>query len=231
MRILIIVTYFSYTSALASNYKFVPPYYNDPRIHNLGNTGLGGRIHAYFAPYATKIIDKLRYDNVDLRKEFLNFYTNYYYKKYNHKPKIIDLCCGVGISTHESAIGIDTSPDMINRAKKLYPNRFVIANAEHYGAINEFDVATIMFSLHEMPSYGYKNVVKNAKYISQNEVLIMDISPTYKPSKLMLSGEPYLENYKKNINCYLKSEGFKSVNLIENHVTLWHYKQKIKNKK
>ena len=32
-------------------------YYYDPRIHNFGNIGLGGRIHSLLAPYATKLID------------------------------------------------------------------------------------------------------------------------------------------------------------------------------
>ena len=44
-----------------------------------------------------------------------------------------------------------------------------------------------------------KKIVLNAKRIAKNEVLIMDISPNYKPSSLMLSGEPYLINYKRNI--------------------------------
>jgi ubiquinone/menaquinone biosynthesis C-methylase UbiE len=204
------------------------PYYNNPNIHNFGNVGLGGKFHAYLAPYATKLIDKVRYNNIDLRQELLKTYDKYYYNTYNRKAKIVDLCCGVGMSTHNSALGIDTSPEMINRAKKLHKNRFIIGNAEYYGATNEFDVSTIIFALHEMPSYGYKNVIKNAKYISRNEILVMDISPNYTPSKIMLSGEPYLENYKKNIDNYLKSENFKSINLIDNHVTLWHYKNEIK---
>ena len=51
----------------------------------------------------------------------------------------------------------------------------------------------------------------------------MDISPNYKPSKLMLSGEPYLINYKKNIDALLKLENFKYFELIPKHVSLWHY--------
>ena len=41
-----------------------------------------------------------------------------------------------------------------------------------------------MFSLHEMPKHAQK-IISNAKRIAKNEVLIMDISPNYKPSKLM----------------------------------------------
>ena len=96
------------------------PYYNNPNIHNFGNVGLGGKFHAYFAPYATKLIDKVRYNNIDLRQELLKTYDKYYYNTYNRQAKIVDLCCGVGMSTHPLGIGIDTSPEMIDRAKNLW---------------------------------------------------------------------------------------------------------------
>ena len=82
-----------------------------------------------------------------------------------------------------------------------------------------------MFSLHEMPKHAQKKIVLNAKRIAKNEVLIMDISPNYKPSSLMLSGEPYLINYKRNIESLLKLQDFKTIELIPNHVSLWHYEK------
>ena len=41
------------------------PYYYDRRIHNLGNIGFSGMIHAESALLSTKIIDKIRYNNID----------------------------------------------------------------------------------------------------------------------------------------------------------------------
>lgn len=213
-------------------------YYNDPRIHNFGNTGLGGKIHAFMAPYATKMIDSTRYNNIDLRQYILSNYDNYYYSKYKNHPYTIDMCCGVGMSTHKNHLGIDTSKEMINKANILQTRKnrnsspknktqtfYKQANAEDYGTNNEFDTSIIMFSLHEMPKHAQKKIVLNAKRIAKNEVLIMDISPNYKPSSLMLSGEPYLINYKRNIETLLKLQDFKTIELIPNHVSLWHYKK------
>ena len=71
---------------------FYYPY--DPRIHNFGNIGLGGAIHAEFAPIFTKLIDFKAYSKRDIRKEITeklsldepkvksnieNFIKNFYY--------------------------------------------------------------------------------------------------------------------------------------------------------
>ena len=45
------------------------PYYYNPKIHNFGNIGLGGKIHANLANFATKQIDNMRYNNRNIRKE------------------------------------------------------------------------------------------------------------------------------------------------------------------
>ena len=39
-----------------------------PRIHNFGNTGFFGAVHAASAPLATKIIDLLAYDGRNMRR-------------------------------------------------------------------------------------------------------------------------------------------------------------------
>lgn len=56
-------------------------YYYDPRIHNFGNIGLGGKIHSIVAPYATKIIDNTCYNSIDIRQEILTKYNNKFYEK------------------------------------------------------------------------------------------------------------------------------------------------------
>ena len=211
-------------------------YYNDPRIHNMGNTGIGGWLHAQFALYATKMIDNIRYDGIDIRKLIVDKYTTYYKNKYNKCPKIIDLCCGIGISTVPNQTGIDTSIQMINKAKsvrnsknyhlrcgrKLF-TKYKIGNAENYGKYKEFDCATIMFSLHEMPESAHKKIIKNCFRISRDNVLFVDISPNYNPSKIMLSGEPYLLDYLANFDKLMKSFGFQYVEIVPNHVRVWFY--------
>lgn len=94
--------------------KFVK-YNFDPRIHTLGNVGLGGAVHAVMAPCFTWILDKLVYNDRDVRYETaLNIVNNPFprssifslldvYIPSNHKPspivRILDAGCGTGIST------------------------------------------------------------------------------------------------------------------------------------
>ena len=42
-------------------------YNYDPRIHNFGNVGLGGRMHAMLSPIAERVIDVVAYDGEDVR--------------------------------------------------------------------------------------------------------------------------------------------------------------------
>ena len=116
-------------------------YWNDPRIHNLGNTGLGGAIHALLATVATRVIDHLAYGGRDVRAEVLE----------DVDGSVVDLCCGVGLSTKVGSVGVDTSPEMIAMAKTVGGADFRVGNAEDFGEDGEYDVATLMFGLHEMP--------------------------------------------------------------------------------
>ena len=53
------------------------------------------------------------------------------------------------------------------------------------------------------------------------KIIIIDISPDYKPSNAMLMGEPYLIEYQKEIRNSLSKLGFKEDYLIKNHVHIW----------
>jgi ubiquinone/menaquinone biosynthesis C-methylase UbiE len=203
-------------------------YYYDHRIHNFGNIGLCGKIHSIVAPYATKIIDNICYNSIDIRQEILTNYNNKFYEKNNKFPLIIDLCCGTGMSTYKNQLGIDTSKEMIERAKIIQTSKkpntiFTIGNAENYGKPKQFNTATIMFAFHEMPNYAHNKIIKNAKRITTDDILIIDISPNYKPSKIMLTGEPYLLNYKSTISDILKNHNFSYIEYIPNHVGFWYY--------
>jgi len=209
-------------------------YYYDPRIHNFGNIGLGGQIHSMLAPYATKVIDNKCYNSVNIRQYILSKYTQDFYKNYERLPKIIDLCCGTGTSTATNQLGIDTSDKMISKAKinnqqslkTRTHTQFIIGNAENYGKSQEFDTATLMFAFHEMPNYAHHKIIKNAKKITKHDIIIVDISPNYSPSNLMLIGEPYLLNYKATIHELLTQHKFKYLEYIPNHVGLWVYSHK-----
>jgi ubiquinone/menaquinone biosynthesis C-methylase UbiE len=203
-------------------------YYYDRRIHNFGNIGLGGKIHSLLAPYATKLIDDKCYNSVNIRQAILSNYNQDFYNKYERLPKLIDLCCGTGSSTATNQLGIDTSEAMIEQAQKIIHSnsRFIKGNAENYGQPQEFDTATLMFAFHEMPNYAHHKIIKNAKKITKHDILIVDISPNYSPSKLMLMGEPYLLNYKATIQDLLQKHQFTYLEYIPNHVGLWVYSHK-----
>ena len=189
------------------------PYYHNPKIHNFGNVGIGGKFHAEFAPIATKIIDIMKYDSINIREKII--------KKYENK-KILDLCCGIGISTSKNGIGVDTSHEMLKVASKYNKNsKFYLGNAEYFNPNEEIDIVTCMFAFHEIPYFAQMNIVMNALEIAKEKVIIIDISPNYKPKKIMLDGEPYLLDYLSNIERLLIN--FEKKELIKNHVTLWEY--------
>jgi ubiquinone/menaquinone biosynthesis C-methylase UbiE len=209
------ILYFSYLfSNFTTIFSLSVPYYYNPDIHNFGNIGIGGKIHAEIGPLFTKIIDSIRYDGRDIRSEIMQPYKN---------KKVIDLCCGTGISTLENNLGIDTSNEMLSVARR-YNNKsnFKYGNAEFFGNNKEFDIATCFFSFHEMPNYAHLNIIKNCKRIAREEIIIVDISPKYTPSNIMLSGEPYLLNYLDTIDNVLKD--FNKTTYIENRVCIWKLK-------
>lgn len=189
------------------------PYYYNPNIHNFGNIGIGGKIHANLSPFATKMIDVIRYNNKNIRHELMSEYKN---------DKILDLCCGIGISTYDNSIGIDTSHEMLNVAKRINTNKtFYYGNSETYKPNYEIDIVSCMFSFHEMPNEAHYKIIDNAFKIAKKEIIIVDISPNYNPSKIMITGEPYLNNYLKTISNVL--DDFEETILIPHHVHVWKY--------
>ena len=200
------------------------PYYYNPKIHSLGNIGIGGKIHANLAYTSTKIIDNIRYKGKNIRKEI--------YEPYLNKNKnILDLCCGIGISTPPGQIGIDISPQMLEVAKKNHENnvtnkKFIFGNAETFRPKESIDIVTCMFAFHEMPRQAQIKVIHNALMIAKEEFIIVDIAPNYKnknPPQLMLKGEPYLIDYLNTIEDILFD--FEETIYIPNHVHIWKYKK------
>ena len=171
----------------------VRPYWANPRIHNLGNEN---PIHSLLARPATSLIDTIAYNGRDIRREMLNNFTV-------HDDSVIDLCCGTGTSTPYGATGVDISMSMLREARwrrgKHRGCTFVQGNAENFGQSNSFDVCTVCFALHEMPSNARVNVLRNAVRIAKKRAIFCDISDYYYSSVFMRMGEPYLLDYQEKI--------------------------------
>ena len=56
-----------------------------------------------------------------------------------------------------------------------------------------------------MPRAARIKVLANAKRVARKKVIFVDIDPKYEPSEGMLSGEPYVLEYKKNIDSDFKA--------------------------
>lgn len=170
------------------------PYWKDPRIHNMGNVGLGGGLHAAMAPLATHIIDRLAYGGVDVRASILAEHTR-------PEDDVADFGCGTGFSTTASGTGVDASAEMLSVAKWVHPDKaFESGNIEAWGLPASRDVVTIMFVLHEAPRSARRRILRNAAQVARGKVVVADIAPSYRPSKTMLLGEPFVLDYLEHID-------------------------------
>ena len=188
------------------------PYWYNSEIHNMGNIGVLGNIHAASSPIITKFIDYKAYNGRDIRKEIYDTFEG----------NVLDLCCGTGFSTKPGHTGVDTSLEMLRFTNVFNPgSKYLFGNAEKYGQYKEFDTVSCMFAFHEMPADGHLKVISNALRVAKKEIVIVDISTDYKPSNLMLSGEPYINDYLKNVDSIMYNYGFTKKTLIKNHVDIW----------
>lgn len=101
--------------------------------------------------------------------------------------KVIDICCGTGelvfslANKCERVFGVDHSSKMIAYAKKEKANRglanvnFSQANAMNLSEFqkNDFDLSVLSLTLHEMPPSIRTSVLKEAKRISK-QIIILD---------------------------------------------------------
>ena len=166
------------------------PPWRDPRIHNLGNHGTKGALHAACAPLVTRIIDEVAYKGYDVRTLL----------RTDDDADTVDLGCGVGTSTSPFGVGVDASREMLAVARCRLPNAtFERGLAERWGRTSAFSRATCAFLLHEQPRDRRRRILRNALRIASREVLVMDIHPTYTPSYMMKTGEPFVDDYLAHI--------------------------------
>jgi SAM-dependent methyltransferase len=190
------------------------PYWYNPHIHNLGNTGILGNIHALSTPCFTKLIDIKAYKGINIRKQIYDTFDG----------DVLDMCCGTGFSTKPGNTGIDTSHEMLRFSNLFNPySVYKFGNAETYGKDSEFDIVSCMFGFHEFPKEGHVKIVENCKRVARKKIVIVDISTDYKPSRLMLTGEPYIKDYLAEIDSTLHD--FNKTIVIEGHVDMWTYEK------
>lgn len=204
------------------------PYWYNARIHNLGNVGPLGFVHAAMAPTATFLIDSLSYNGFDVRKEALSAIPT--------DASVLDLCCGVGFSTLKT--GVDTSREMLSVARVVNPGRLYFkGNAETFGRVSSFDYVTMCFATHEMPKVGRIACMMNAVRVARRGVIVLDIDPDFEESlrakplrgAMFLSGEPYLLNYMDGMDDDVSEVAWKCpkvvsvdrVNVLPGHCTSW----------
>lgn len=108
------------------------PYWADPRIHNFGNLGWRGLLHALIVPIATHMIDRFAYSGVNARQQI-------HESEFPHEAEVVDLCCGVGFSSARNGrvTAVDTSELMLTVAKLRRPDvqHFEVGNAEQWGEV------------------------------------------------------------------------------------------------
>lgn len=204
------------------------PYQFDPRIHNFGNVGVGGLFHSFLARPFTKLIDLAAYDGRNIRVDIIKNLKI-------EKPKFVaDFCSGTGTSTEalkecfKDAVvtGVDTSREMLRIAKIFTENiNYIEDNVESVQLEEKQDLITIIFALHEVPQEFriiiLENIKKNLK--DDGKMLIVDIDTSYIPSESMLSGEPYVQDYLKNIDSDVLKVFPNSTKeiYIDGHVRIW----------
>jgi ubiquinone/menaquinone biosynthesis C-methylase UbiE len=112
--------------------------------------------------------------------------------------RVLDLCCGVGISTRALAnafpsaqvvLGVDTSAEMVNMAnskKDKRPIFFTRGNAEDTKLPgNSFDLITIMYAFHEVPKSSRAKILTEAHRLlrPKGTLAIVDTITSFEPSK------------------------------------------------
>lgn len=210
------------------NNVFTAPYH--PALHNFGNVGVGGWIHAKLAWSATRAIDAFAYDGVNMRQRVAEAIT----LSCEHGT-LLEVGCGVGTLTSElvktgafDVIALDTSEEMLSVAKNIINASectFHCNNVMFFG--KKVDVSVVCMVMHEMPERGHKEILTKLFEITTHMIWLIDIDPTYIPSEMMLSGEPYVLDYLQSFEitltkeCECKKFNIDTFPIIPNHVRAW----------
>ena len=199
-----------------------------PAIHNLGNVGLGGRVHASLAHAATRTIDAVAYAGVDMRRTVAQMTE----RCVRPNSRVCDVGCGVGTLTQHlvgryDVTGVDTSLAMLDVARRRVPGAaYHNINGVDLASVGTFDLSVVCMVMHELPALGHAELI-DACCIASPRVWVVDIDPSYRPSPAMLLGEPYLPDYLVNFEATLQlavlRHGLRarSEPVVPGHVRLW----------
>lgn len=207
--------------------------------------GNNNKMHAKLAPGVTDLIDSVVYDGRCVRREVARAISQVASRMepdvLHHTARIwtplLEVGCGTGTLTREldmqsrfAITAVDTSPAMLDVARKRVQGGadFRLMNGADCSA---FDVtfAVCAFCMHEMPTAGHLDVAEAMCHATSRggEVWIVDIDPSYRPSPLMLMGEPYLPNYLRSIEHTLSvcarwsGRRLDSFEILSGHVRGW----------
>lgn len=203
-----------------------------PAIHNMGNVGRMGALHADGAWFFTRLIDALAYEGRNMRAEFSKGLAEI-------RPKdssILEVGCGVGTLTAElekcefsNVNAVDTSQEMINKARE-YTKTSVYSNMNGVDAhlnFEDIDVAIVCMVMHEMPTCAHSELIQSLLKATRRdgEIWLIDIDPMYSPSVSMLAGEPYLPSYLANVEETIHKEAemhyVNTLQVIPKRVRAW----------
>lgn len=206
-----------------------------PAVHNLGNVGFTGVLHAHSAWFATRVIDRVAYDGRHMRRELAEALASR-----RRGRRLVEVGCGAGTLTSElvrtgafDVVALDTSGPMLDVASRMAPGAaYLERNGADVGEFHAADVAIACMVFHELPADAQREVALSmAQSVRSSErggeVWIVDIDPSYEPSPTMLSGEPYVLGYLAGIDAVL--EGVRSdlgatletFEVIAGHVRAW----------
>ena len=198
-----------------------------PSIHNMGNVGILGRLHARFARVATRVIDDRAYGGRDMRAEM----AEHLRARHPNGTSVLDVGCGTGTLTealertgHFEVTAIDSSEEMVRVARAHVASPVHCING--VDATREVKVAIVSMVMHELPALAHRQLLA-ALFRIAGEVWIVDIDLAYSPSSTFLSGEPYALDFLAGWNATMHDEAHRAgrqlevLRVIPEHVTAW----------
>jgi SAM-dependent methyltransferase len=117
---------------------------------------------------------------------------------------------------------------VVKKGERINAIQFLQGNAENTALPEQsFDLVTVMWAFHEAPMKGRTQILQEARrLLSPGGVLaVIDMSTDCVTSLTMLKGEPYVQEYQRNIHHQLrKTLGFKTLQyhtIVPNHLGMW----------
>lgn len=214
--------------ARSNAYESIRTAPSHPSIHNLGNVGAGGVLHALTAGVATRVIDAVAYGGLNMRRDLAARMA----ASCPPGTTLLEVGCGTGTLTRELArlrhfdlTAVDTSAEMLDVAARSCATPLFRANGVDFARRSDMSVACMV--MHELPPQAHRDLLATLMRQTAGDVWIVDIDPSYRPSVWMLSGEPYLASYLEGMERALREESgaagrtAESVAIVPSHVRAW----------